>query len=297
MAVDGSEESLRAVHNVGRLLVGSRDQVTLYTRALDLGPMDAKSSIRIAHNRELLSKAILEEATKRLPKTITPRNVIGINDPRRGIILAAEQSSAELIVLGARGLSMLQRLFLGSVSSAVVHSARTPMWISRARPSERAEWRVLVACHNPEAALTPARLLSHFSWPDTTSFTVLSTTASFCGAPVPDWLQQQARSPDVEELVQSWSREHGQDTQALRTRLQQVVSTLHAPLNKAHSIVVEGNPADKILSTITDEQIDLVVIGAHTHRPLMGALLGSTAEAVLNHAPCSVLVIPHQEQP
>jgi nucleotide-binding universal stress UspA family protein len=297
LAVDGSGESLSAVHEVGQLLKSDRDQAILYTRSPDAGAADVSLSPRIAHNQELLGKAILNEAAKRLPKEIIPRNILGVSDPRRGIILAAEQSAADLIVVGARGLGMLQRLLIGSVSSAVVHSSRIPVWVYRPRASGRSGLRVLVACHDPESARIPARLLSHFAWPGSTSFTLIVSTTSFYGAPIPEWLQQQSRSPDVEELVQRWAREREQEKQALRSRLQAIAGTLQAPLGTARIEVAEGNPAEKILSTITEEQIDLVVIGSHTHRPLIGTLLGSTAEAILNHAPCSVLVMPHQEQP
>ena len=40
------------------------------------------------------------------------------------------------------------------------------------------------------------------------------------------------------------------------------------------------------------EKIDLVVMGIKRKRAFAQAILGSTSEAVLNHAPCSVLLVP-----
>jgi universal stress protein A len=39
-----------------------------------------------------------------------------------------------------------------------------------------------------------------------------------------------------------------------------------------------------------EQKADLVVVGSHGHRGLRRAILGSTTEAVVRHAPCSVLV-------
>ncbi len=97
--------------------------------------------------------------------------------------------------------------------------------------------------------------------------------------------------------MRKWSEEHDEAIRKERARLQDIVSTLPAPLTNARAMVVEGNAPEQILATIAAEQIDLVVIGSHTKAPLVSTLLGSTAEAVLNHATCSVLVVPHQERP
>ena len=55
--------------------------------------------------------------------------------------------------------------------------------------------------------------------------------------------------------------------------------------------LAEGHPADKICEKLRSAPYDLVVVGGHHHNPLARLLLGSTSYAVLNHAPCSVLVI------
>jgi hypothetical protein len=58
MAVDGSDESLRAINEVGNLLKGGCDDVVLYTCPPQIGSPDAKSAGRVAHTRQLLAKAI-----------------------------------------------------------------------------------------------------------------------------------------------------------------------------------------------------------------------------------------------
>jgi nucleotide-binding universal stress UspA family protein len=59
---------------------------------------------------------------------------------------------------------------------------------------------------------------------------------------------------------------------------------------KVDDMVFEGRPADEILSAARTWHADLVVVGTHNRHGLSRFLLGSTAEAVVRHAPCPVLV-------
>ncbi|HEX2732616.1 MAG TPA: universal stress protein [Polyangiaceae bacterium] len=53
-----------------------------------------------------------------------------------------------------------------------------------------------------------------------------------------------------------------------------------------------GHPATEILSHSRAQACDLILMGTHRKRGLEHWLLGSVAEEVLRHAPCSVLVVP-----
>ncbi len=65
----------------------------------------------------------------------------------------------------------------------------------------------------------------------------------------------------------------------------------------ATSLLVNGRPDDHIVSTLRDDPAyDLVVIGTHGRTGLKRVLLGSVAEQVVRHAPCSVLVARPRQQ-
>ncbi|MCK9150351.1 universal stress protein [Methanobacterium alcaliphilum] len=53
----------------------------------------------------------------------------------------------------------------------------------------------------------------------------------------------------------------------------------------------EGSPAEAVLKTIKDEDIDLVVIGTSGKHGLDRFLLGSVAEKVVRSSSCPVLVV------
>jgi nucleotide-binding universal stress UspA family protein/predicted transcriptional regulator len=74
---------------------------------------------------------------------------------------------------------------------------------------------------------------------------------------------------------------------------------LHEPLRqKAEqqgvqvcSVIVSGHEGQNVLDYITQQQCDLLVLGYRGHSGVWGAFLGSTADKLVSHAPCSVLVI------
>lgn len=56
----------------------------------------------------------------------------------------------------------------------------------------------------------------------------------------------------------------------------------------------EGKPADQILAAAREWEADVIVIGTHGRTGVSRVVLGSTAETVVRHALCPVLVVkPH----
>jgi len=300
-AIDGSASSFEAVGQVAPLLTPGKDEATLYCSPPQVRLESSSVSAElIPAARTALADAIFAEAAKRLPAEwhSTAARIVGTKDARLGILAAAEQIEADLIVVGARGLNRFERLLLGSVSRAVVHASHVPVWIARPRPAtSNAGYHILLACETPERGRLPAQLLSSLSWPQATTCCALTVISSMFAGQVPQWLEQRARSPDVEEMVRKWAREHDEEVQSNLTRIQEFVKDLPGVFSCAKPLVAEGEPAEQILAAAVREHADLVVIGAQHQRYRAAAIFGSTSEAVLNHAGCSVLVVPHQETP
>jgi nucleotide-binding universal stress UspA family protein len=72
---------------------------------------------------------------------------------------------------------------------------------------------------------------------------------------------------------------------------QQASLILNAAGIDAVEVVRVGQSADEITHYAKESQVDLIVMGAQGASQLTRLLLGSTTEAVVNHASCSVLVV------
>ena len=57
------------------------------------------------------------------------------------------------------------------------------------------------------------------------------------------------------------------------------------------TLVAHGMPADEIIRAAKDRSADLIVIATHGHTGLKHLFMGSTAERVIRHVHCAVLVV------
>lgn len=55
--------------------------------------------------------------------------------------------------------------------------------------------------------------------------------------------------------------------------------------------VLRGHPAQRVVQFARDEHADLLVLGRSGHSGVWGTFLGTTADKIVRHAPCSVLVV------
>jgi len=60
------------------------------------------------------------------------------------------------------------------------------------------------------------------------------------------------------------------------------------PLKKK---IIPGHPSSVILEEVSNENIDLVVMGSHGYGPIARAVLGSVSQRVLRKSTCSVLIV------
>ncbi|MCB2193639.1 MAG: universal stress protein [Deltaproteobacteria bacterium] len=148
VAVDGSNAAQKAVDYVG-LMQGAmiRDlQVTLLYIMNPIPPYLRREGQRNPESfkrlRELETRSrkqaseVLDKCVERLvrsgfaPEALEKKPLPRSSDAARDILFEAEQGLYDALVLGRRGLSKAQELFLGSVTNKVVqHTQRLPLWV------------------------------------------------------------------------------------------------------------------------------------------------------------------------
>ena len=57
------------------------------------------------------------------------------------------------------------------------------------------------------------------------------------------------------------------------------------------TLVVWGSPPVEICRIAQERHVDLIIMGTHGRTALAHLLIGSVAERVVRHAPCSVLIV------
>ncbi|CAG7638653.1 Stress response protein NhaX [Paenibacillus solanacearum] len=87
-------------------------------------------SVDLLAELDTLAKRTLEQAEIRVaPYAAFTGEIVTDGSPAGAIVSCAEHHECDLIIIGNRGLSGLQKLFLGSVSKQVVQDAPVPVLV------------------------------------------------------------------------------------------------------------------------------------------------------------------------
>jgi nucleotide-binding universal stress UspA family protein len=129
---DGSENSHKALERAADLADGAVIAVVCSAdvRRLMRDPSGGASAIDPA-DEEARSNALAEAREYLEGRSIEGAYVEGVGNPADVMVQEAEASGADLIVVGTRGLHATKRLFLGSVSTKVVHHAPCDVLVVR----------------------------------------------------------------------------------------------------------------------------------------------------------------------
>lgn len=141
---DGSEQSKRAVAFVARLKPGVDRRVLLVTAAETLQApshslMRADLRRNLANTIARINRARITQARHRLNAAAatlraagwkTQVRVTGL-DPLRSVLSAVSDTKATLLVVGARSVTGLERVLLGSVAEGAVNRSPVPVLVVR----------------------------------------------------------------------------------------------------------------------------------------------------------------------
>src|SRR5688572_14738887 len=112
IGVDGSLGSLAAVQFAGRLLTADRDAINFYySPPLVWVRTVADESGTAGALQSYLAAAVFDKALQQLPVALRQKvqTIVGTREARQGLLIAADDRRADLIVIGARGAGPLKQ--------------------------------------------------------------------------------------------------------------------------------------------------------------------------------------------
>jgi nucleotide-binding universal stress UspA family protein len=176
-----------------------------------------------------------------------------------------ERVEADLLVLGRKPRSPLERLLVGDTADAVARRSRIPCLF--VPPRGTAPRRVLVAVDGSERGMRVLKAAEEFARQAGSELEVLTVEPVQAGEPI--HLARAipaARSSRIRSHVQGAL---GRDVEVRR-----------------------GEPAEQILAAVLERKPDVLVLGCHRGGPAGMIEAGSTARQVTHTAPCAVLTVP-----
>src|SRR5437763_455492 len=111
------------------------------------------------------------------------------------------------------------------------------------------------------------------------------TASAACALPLARTLAQPSQAALVLVRIVPEDDSNGEAEHYLRQVAEELQDT------RIRCVVGRGLPADELVSTISEESADLVVMATHGRVGLQRALLGSVAEHVVKHSPVPVALV------
>src|SRR5215216_3724580 len=135
IGTDGSDHADRALDEA--IAIARRDGATLHIVTAFPDPaiirqrMTSGATTSSVNLSEVADSVLARAAARAQEKGVTDDTHAGESDPAEAILQVASAQEADLIVVGSRGLSGVQRFLLGSVSSKVSEHAACNVMIVR----------------------------------------------------------------------------------------------------------------------------------------------------------------------
>ncbi|TKS58419.1 MAG: hypothetical protein EWM72_02958 [Nitrospira sp.] len=198
--------------------------------------------------------------------------------PAKVIARSAKRERADLLVIGSRGVTEFQPMLLGSVSRKLLMQAPCPVLVVK-KPASTLKRVVLGTDGSIESweAVAWLRQLPEKIRPAVTVASVIP--------PLPlESIRVPARALAVGDQVEGVLRREAQKLAA------RVAGTLRKAGFSAKGIVLSGPPGAELVKLAGCERANLIVVGSRSGRSAHEYFMGSVADTVVKHAPCSVLV-------
>ena len=279
LAVDGSDNSYEAVHVLKYL--ARAEQLTLLhvlNVSKSVQPMMAtrgdmeEFTAREQSMRED-GELLLERVQSLLPIHAGPSTKhLRSGSPAEVIVSMAEEQKADLIVMGARGLSPIKEWLLGSVSHRILTLASCATLIVQGPVKAMKQILLpLQGSYDAEAAIRFLQLKPFHDAVEVTLLTVLPSTDQ----PSPAGSAAAAAAAEMLEKQTDY--------------IKGVAERLRAIGYQAQGVAVAGTPAAMILQEATTRRSDLILMGTRGRQGIARLVLGSVSHEVLHKMPCPVL--------
>jgi len=262
VATDGSEYSAGAVRTA--IDLARLSSARLFVTGIAVYNPEYASTVP-GLEQAALAKARSDVATAVAAAADVDHEVViaEAEDPYRGIVDAATEYGADLIVMGRRGRRGLARDMVGDATARVIGNAPCNVLVAP-RGTSLGEGGILVATdgssYGNAAVAAAGRLAKSLQRPLTAVSAILSS-------------HNDARRQEAVDAIKQVKSEWGGDGIAVT------------------GIVAEGRPEQVIVEQANRVGAALIVLGTHGRTGLDRLLMGSVTERVIGFANCPVLAV------
>jgi nucleotide-binding universal stress UspA family protein len=273
VAFDGSTSAANSLRRAAQLARQDKSWIkVLAVIPSYAGDLSLIGVSRIKETIEGPGRKLLEEA-----KAIAEAEDVHIlsnleqGEPYEKIVQVADEENCDLIVMGRKGLSRMERQLMGSVTARVIgYTGKDVLVVPHESPLA---WSNLLLATDgskySEAAVTRAIDLARERNSRVTAVSVVFTNDEYS-----------AMAPKAMEAA-------AKETRAYLDEVKQKAACEGVVVE---SVIREGEPPQMIIQAAADSRADLIIMGSHGRKGLTRLLMGSVTERVIGYATCPVLI-------
>ncbi len=240
-------------------------------------------------------KADMKRAVKKHAATLEPATIHVLRGkPYEEICRLARDLQIDLIVIATRGQTGFKHLLLGSTAERVVRYSPCPVMVVRQRKTRLGSAQtctdlnfenILVPIDFSDCANQGLAVALNLATQFNSTLTLMHSVNLDYYVASDDYARY-----DFPQLLR-------QAEKIAQERLQQIVQHLRHDGFDVHGKVTIGHAGQHICDRARESKVGLIVTSTHGRTGFKHVLIGSTAEYVVRHADCPVLVVPSHDRP
>jgi nucleotide-binding universal stress UspA family protein len=202
----------------------------------------------------------------------------------------AQTIPADLIIMPTHGRTGLKHVFVGSTAERIVQHSSCPVLVTRgnsARSNNGSRFRmrtILVPVDFSSCSREGLRYAISFA--NEFGAKIILLHATYLGY---IYSSEGTAMYDIPGLQKTARK-------TAERKMRELVRSVNFGVVKSEAVFTEGSPVLDICQFAKDHDVDLIITSTHGLTGLKHVLIGSIAEQVVRHAPCSVFVVPSHPQ-
>lgn len=220
------------------------------------------------------------------------RTAVLIGDPSEEIVKLARRRKADLIVLGIRGLGLIDRLLVGSTALKVLRQSGIPILAVKKRDKESGIdiRNVLVPLDIYEIEDSALNYAVDLAQAIKANISVVYAYRLFAYAALEEGEPPVGINELGEDALKFFSTELAARVEEPRRRLQ-ADGTVASKPEITTDLIEAINPAMGIVEYADNKDADLIVINTHARKGIKKFIMGSVTEKIVQESACPVLAL------
>lgn len=288
LTTDGSENSEKAAKFLTRLNFTPDDEIHIL-HAISWFPIISEWETIYDNLRDIKEKVVprILDSTANILKPVKARISTSFTEdfPDKAITEKAVETGADLIVMGARGLNIIESHIVGSVTKAVANKSPRPVMVIKPPQWDKTgKIKILLSTDGSIHSDAAGKALFKIPFPDDTEITILNViTPALSDIPERFALEINDR---IKNIVASEREREFRESEKIMENTQEYLSEKFSTVDELTKF---GDPSLEIINAAGALGTDIIAVGRSGIRGIRKKL-GSVSRYILNHAGCSVLV-------